>query len=118
MDDLHRQDVDVHNDNPAEELNYHGILGQMSQNHLQGANYGYPFCLAAWDPSTLRDDKVTVGSQFYANIPNGYDNVAADRACRAIFQAPRVVLPPHTAPLDIKFTADGSSAFVSLHGSW
>lgn len=33
-------------------------------------------------------------------------------------QAPRLVFPAHTAPIDIKFKKDGSAAFVSFHGSW
>ena len=118
MDNVHQQDVDIHNTNPAEEVNYHGVLGQLSQNPLQGLNYGYPFCVAAWDPSTIRDSQVAIGEQFYANIPDGYDVEAADRTCEQYFEPPRVVLPAHTAPLDIKFVADGSAAFVSLHGSW
>lgn len=118
MDNVHQQGYDVHNNNPGEEVNYHGVLGELSSNPLQEAHYGYPFCVAAWDPSTLRDPTVAVGAQFYANIPDGYDIEAADRACAEYSQAPRVVLPAHNAPLDIKFTADGSSAFVSLHGSW
>ncbi len=118
MDNVHQQGFDIHNNNPAEEVNYHGVLGELSLNPLQQANYGYPFCVAAWDPSTLRDPQAAIGSQFYANIPDGYDIEATDRLCGDYFQAPRVVLPAHTAPLDIKFTADGGSAFVSLHGSW
>ncbi|OIW31715.1 NHL repeat-containing protein [Coniochaeta ligniaria NRRL 30616] len=118
MDNVYQQGTDVHNNNPAEEVNYHGVLGELSMNPLQGASYGYPFCVAAWDPSTLRDPQVAIGSQFYANIPNEYDIGAFDRECADYFEAPRVVLPAHTAPLDIKFTADGSLAFVSLHGSW
>lgn len=118
MDDLEEQGVDVHNNNPAEELNYHGVLGELSQNPFQGLNYGYPFCVAAWDPSTLGDPQITIGSQFYANIPAGYDVEAADKTCAQDFEPPRVVMPAHTAPLDIKFTANESAAFVSLHGSW
>jgi glucose/arabinose dehydrogenase len=118
MDNVHQQGTDVHNNNPAEEVNYHGVLGQLSQNPLQGVNYGYPFCVAAWDPSTLRDPGVGTGQQFYANIPDGFDMQGADRTCAQYFEPPRVALPAHTAPLDIKFTQDGTTAFVSLHGSW
>jgi glucose/arabinose dehydrogenase len=118
MDGVQRQGVDVHNDNPAEELNYHGVLDDITDtNPLEGANYGYPSCLAVWNSSTLRNENLTVGSQFYANIPEGQDIVAADATC-ANFTLPQVVFPAHNAPLDIKFNANGSSAFISFHGSW
>lgn len=115
MDDIKRQGVDVHMDNPAEEMNYHGVLN--ATNPLQGANYGYPSCVAAWNASTLGNPNLKMGQQFVPNTAQGVDVAATDSGCGK-FQAPRVVFPSHTAPLDIKFTKDGSSAFVSFHGSW
>jgi hypothetical protein len=33
-------------------------------------------------------------------------------------QAPKLCFPAHTAPLDIKFNANGTAAYVPFHGSW
>lgn len=117
MDDIKRQGKDVHNDNPAEELNYHGVVNDTDKNPLQGKNYGYPGCVSAWDPSVLSNPDLKVGSQFVPNLAAGATIATADAEC-ATFEAPRLVFPAHTAPLDIKFKADGSAAFVSFHGSW
>jgi hypothetical protein len=35
----------------VEELNYHGTLNGTGPE--KGANYGYPECFAAWDPSVI-----------------------------------------------------------------
>jgi len=44
--------VDVHINNPGEELNYHGVLNDTKSPQF-GANYGYPTCIAARDPTIL-----------------------------------------------------------------
>lgn len=117
MDEITRQGQDVHNDNPAEEMNYHGVVNDTDANPLQGMNYGYPGCVAAWEPSVLSNANLQVGSQFVPNLPAGEDIATADAGCDE-FEAPRLVFPSHTAPLDIKFKEDGSAAFISFHGSW
>jgi len=49
----------------------------------------------------------------------GSQNVtASDTSCQKDHIAPRLTFPAHWAPLDIKFNADGSSAFITSHGSW
>lgn len=117
MDDIKREGRDVHNDNPADKLNYLGIVNDTDANPLQGRNYGYPACVAAWDPSVLSNTNLKVGSQFVPNLPVGADLETADEGCSR-FEPPRLVFPAHAAPLDIKFKEDGSAAFISFHGSW
>ncbi|KAB5572764.1 hypothetical protein GE09DRAFT_683719 [Coniochaeta sp. 2T2.1] len=119
MDGVSRLGVDVHDNNPGEELNYHGDLRDPSTNPFVGRNYGYPSCTAVWDPSTLQNPELKQGQQFYPNAINGSTMVGFDRICSSSnYEAPRVVLPAHTAPLGIEFLPDGSAAFISLHGSW
>lgn len=115
MDDVKRQNRDVHNENPAEELNYHGQLNDTA-NPYQGKSYGYPTCVAAWKPSDLGNTALKVGDHFIPNLASGQDAATADAAC-AQFQTPRLSFPAHTAPLDIKFSKIGT-AYVSFHGSW
>lgn len=124
-DEIHRNGVDLHNENPAEEMNYHGVAGDES-NELAGANYGYPVCFAAWETEGIPEGgEITVGSQFggidgtpYEEVASGGTLAEVDNFCRTERQGPRLVFPSHTAPLDVKFKADGSAAFVAFHGSW
>ena len=62
-DDIKRNNQDIHNDNPAEELNYHGVLNS-TDNPLKNANYGYPVCFSAWNTNIPQGNGITVGSQF------------------------------------------------------
>ena len=80
VDQLTRSGVDVHSDNPGEELNFLGYLnGTKSAN--QGTNFGYPYCLAAWAPQDLPDNKnITVGTQFASDISN--DTMCANMTVR------------------------------------
>lgn len=53
---------DIHNDNPGEELNYHGLINSTEPNEQEGKNYGYPICYAVWETSTVTGvDDVRVG---------------------------------------------------------
>lgn len=62
-DQVNRSDVDIHENNPAEKLNFLGYLnGTYSTN--QGRNFGYPKCFAAWNASAIPDFKGTTGDQF------------------------------------------------------
>ena len=63
-DNLAINTIDIHQDNPGEELNSHGTLP-----HPAGSNHGYPTCFALWDttlPSALTTffPNPTVGIQF------------------------------------------------------
>ncbi|KAJ6259648.1 hypothetical protein Dda_5286 [Drechslerella dactyloides] len=113
-DNIGRNGDDIHNDNPAEELNFHGSVVDISA--ASGSNHGYPVCFAAWDPSIVPDwapELRARGQQFSLNPSSSI----SDQDCAADFQAPRLAFPAHTAPLDIVFDKDGN-AWVSLHGSW
>jgi glucose/arabinose dehydrogenase len=127
-DELVRNGQDIHRDNPAEELNYHGRLG--SNNPLQGRNFGYPTCFAAWDAGVVRG--LSTGDQFALETNATF----TDATCQQRFERPRLSFQAHTAPLDIKFyRPEGTacernlergglgcnyrdSAFVTFHGSW
>lgn len=100
---------DVHNENPAEKANYHGSLNATS-NPLKGANFGYPSCFPVWDPSFFGSG-VQVGDLFHADKTPA----AIDCASR---QKGRLNFPSHTAPLDIKFNANATAAFIAFHGGW
>ncbi|KAH8686163.1 soluble quino protein glucose/sorbosone dehydrogenase [Tricladium varicosporioides] len=109
-DDIKKGGKDVHTNNPAEELNYHGLLNDTSSAEF-GSNYGYPSCFSVWETSSLGSK---VGQQVSIDASVG---ASTDADC-AKKTAPRLVFPAHTAPLDIKFKKDGSAAFVTFHGSW
>ncbi|KAF1989445.1 soluble quino protein glucose dehydrogenase [Aulographum hederae CBS 113979] len=115
VDQLTRDGEDVHEDNPGEELNFHGTLID-NQDDEQGGNYGYPECFAAWAPNDLpRNGTLVVGSQFA--IGNGDSEAINDLECSQRV-APRLTLLAHMAPLDIKFNSQGSTAWITMHGSW
>jgi glucose/arabinose dehydrogenase len=113
IDGLVRNGKDIHLDNPAEELNFHGFLNGSTEN--QGGNYGYPSCFAIWSTENFPDlGKLDVGDQFTEEKTKNLN----DDKCKSDFVAPRLAFQAHTAPLDIKFNKDGSEAFVSFHGSF
>ena len=63
VDEMYRNGKDIHQTNPAEELNFLGYLdGTASPN--QGRNFGYPQCYTAWDTSVIPDYDGKVGEQF------------------------------------------------------
>lgn len=132
MDDMKRNNVDIHTDNPCgtspslfmnlarvsllctEELNYHGALNDTSSKE-RGANYGYPDCFAAWDPSIIPNNQnIKVGTQFLIGTASGS---LSDATCAQRYP-PKLCFPAHTAPLGVKFKADGSAAYITFHGSW
>ena len=58
-DQLNRSGEDIHQNNPAEELNFLGYLNGTGSQDL-GQNFGYPDCFAAWEADDLPDfDGVT-----------------------------------------------------------
>ena len=121
MDYATRDGKDISQNNPGDEMNYHGIIGKANDLD-QGLNHGYPYCHAAWDLASIpnRGDLV-VGNQFLVGDVNDTftaNDTINDAVCARERAAPVITLPPHNAPIDLKFTADGSEAYVSLHGSW
>lgn len=116
VDDMTREGVDIHHTNPCEELNYHGQVNDTASPE-RGGHHGYPECYAVWDPSVIPNaaaQNLTVGSPFVIGQPGGENT---DAMCRARL-APKLCFPSHTAPLDIKFNANGTAAYVPFHGSW
>lgn len=112
-DQLNRSGEDIHQNNPAEELNFLGYLnGTESAN--QGQNFGYPDCFSAWNADDIPDFNGETGQQFAPNDQNSTNNdeICADRV------ASRLVFAAHMAPLDIKFNSDGTEAWIAFHGSW
>jgi glucose/arabinose dehydrogenase len=115
VDDIKRNGVDIHNDNPGEELNFLGYLDGTAAPE-QGANFGYPTCFAAWNLSTIPGDAgLQVGAPFAINDISAANN---DSICAKTTVGPRLTFPAHWAPLDIKFNSKGSVAYITSHGSW
>ena len=121
MDYLTRDEKDISENNPGDEMNYHGIIGKANDLN-QGLNHGYPYCQAAWDVQVIPDrGDLVVGNQFLVGDVNDTfvaNDTINDAVCVKERAAPVITLPPHNAPIDLKFTADGSEAYVSFHGSW
>jgi len=115
VDDLSREGEEINENNPAEELNYHGTVKD-NKSPNRGKNFGFPLCVPAWNISEIPSNAgLQVGIQFAIGEENATRN---DDFCRTERVAPRLSLAPHTAPLDIKFDSNGETAYVSFHGSW
>jgi glucose/arabinose dehydrogenase len=112
VDELQRNGVDIHQDNPGEEMNFHGYLhGSMMD---RGGNYGYPDCYALWSTKNFPSlGSLKTGDQFAVTQSDGLN----DTTCAETYIAPRLTFQAHMAPLDIKFTPDGLTALVTFHGS-
>ena len=116
VDQIMRDGMDIHQDNPGEEMNFHGFLNG-TEYAAQGSNYGYPYCFAAWVPSDIPDNSnLTIGSNFAMGNANP-NNTINDTYC-AEQTAPRLTFQAHMAPLDIVFNNSGTEAWVTFHGSW
>jgi glucose/arabinose dehydrogenase len=115
VDEMVRDGQNIHQDNPGEEMNFHGYLNGTKYTQ-QGGNYGYPSCFAAWDVGTIPNNTgLQVGTQFAIGNQNATIN---DTFCRNDRVAPRLTFQAHMAPLDLKFNDNGSVAWVTFHGSW
>ena len=113
VDGVKRNGVDVHENNPGEELNFLGYLnGTASAN--QGRNFGYPVCYAVWQVDEIPDnDGLAIGKQF-ATQENA---TLRDETCAQDYVPPRLTFPAHYAPIDIKFSTGGETAYVTFRGS-
>lgn len=116
-DDLSRADLggDIHENNPAEELNRFDEPGRF---------YGYPYCFSEY----LLPDDIGEGEGAQWADPTAIDDgTHTDDWCKN----PDEVVPPvlamqaHSAPLDLLFYPGGSfpssytgDLFVTFHGSW
>ncbi|KAF2761677.1 soluble quino protein glucose dehydrogenase [Pseudovirgaria hyperparasitica] len=115
VDELKREGRDIHKNNPAEELNFHGYLNGTEYAN-QGANFGYPSCFPAWDASSVPGyDGLKTGQQFAIGDQNDTVN---DNICREGTVPPQLSFAAHMAPLDIKFNTEATVAWVTFHGSW
>jgi glucose/arabinose dehydrogenase len=113
-DNMKRDSVDIHNNSPGEEVNFHGYLTKPS--NLTGANFGYPECHAAWNvPAMPRNGQLNVGMHFSLNPSTNSHN---DAWCAANSVPPKITLPSHWAPIDIKFNSKGTVAYMTSRGSW
>jgi glucose/arabinose dehydrogenase len=73
-----------------------------------------PQCHAVWDPTVLPsplNTQLKVGDV----IAHGTVDTASTCANRV---PPKLCFPSHTAPIDIKFNANGTAAYITFHGSW
>ncbi|KAF2189696.1 soluble quino protein glucose dehydrogenase, partial [Zopfia rhizophila CBS 207.26] len=114
-DNIDRDGFEIHENNPAEELNYHGKLSD-DKAPERGRNFGFPLCFAAWNISEIPSaGRLQIGEQFAISDENA---TVQDPFCRSERQSPRLVFQPHSSPLDMKFDSKGDNAFVTLHGSW
>jgi len=115
VDNFQRGTELINENNPGEEMNFHGYLNG-TQYEQQGGNYGYPICYAAWNVSEIPDNEgITTGSQFAIGSQNDTVN---DEKCRDEHVAPRTTFQAHMAPIDIKFNTNGTGAWVTFRGSW
>ena len=92
FDQLERNGVDVHENNPGEELNFLAFInatrGPRQQGNDDGYNFGYPYCFTAWDPAALPDNEgISVGTPFAQSSVN-------DSMCAGT-KAPRLTSPAH-----------------------
>jgi|TARA_R110002003_G_scaffold28_17_gene1671 glucose/arabinose dehydrogenase len=115
VDNIQRSGQTINQNNPGEELNWHGWLNG-TQSNVTGGNYGYPSCFAAWNVTEIPDN---AGLQTGSNFAIGNQNETVnDDFCREDRIAPRITFDAHMAPLDIKFNTNGTGAWVTMHGSW
>ncbi|KAL1405958.1 hypothetical protein Q8F55_007640 [Vanrija albida] len=114
VDNLSRQGTDIHNDNPGEELNYHGNV-----TNFRGANHGYPLCYTLWGTDGFPSrGNLSVGDQFAADGAEGVIvSPPTDAQCNTEYAAPALAFQAHMAPIDIVFDKDGSNAYISFRGS-
>lgn len=112
VDDVTRDGQLIKEDNPGEELNYHGTIENATDGNPR--NYGYPLCFAVWDAEDIPNhDGLEVGDQFASDL----NSTVTDDMCNEDFHPPRLSFPAHYAPLDALFSEDGTELFVSFHGS-
>eukprot|EP01119_Soliformovum_irregulare_P004775 TRINITY_DN1587_c0_g2_i1.p1 TRINITY_DN1587_c0_g2~~TRINITY_DN1587_c0_g2_i1.p1 ORF type:complete len:433 (+),score=75.18 TRINITY_DN1587_c0_g2_i1:40-1338(+) len=116
VDNLQRKGVDIHINNPGEEINNFGNPSTVAD----GKFYGYPYCF-----STFNLDGYTAGTQLaHPDFPQ-YNDSWCQNNNNVV--KPAYVLPAHVAPLDLIFYPDDATEFVGVnsgdvfvtaHGSW
>jgi glucose/arabinose dehydrogenase len=115
-DNLAAGGVDIHYDNPAEEVNLFDV-------NKPGRHYGYPFCWSegVWMDTTLAKGPGT--QHLDPDQPGAFTEAKCQDATQVV--PPAFALPAHVAPLDIvEYTGHGypselrGDLFVTSHGSW
>jgi glucose/arabinose dehydrogenase len=115
VDNIERNGQTINQNNPGEELNFHGYLNG-TKSKVTGGNFGYPTCFAAWNVTEIpANNGLRTGSNFAMGTQNATLN---DTFCNEHRIAPRITFNAHMAPLDIKFNTHGTAAWVTMHGSW
>ncbi|MBX3207457.1 MAG: hypothetical protein KF764_20585 [Labilithrix sp.] len=115
LDEQRYKTVDVHNDNPGEQV----------VEIAAGKKFGYPFCFTA-QRIVDGDALVAVNTQLVnVSYPGNPHN---DGWCATNSDKPTTFVQAHSAPLDLAFfdkQAQGvlpekwrGGAFIALHGSW
>ena len=131
-DRLRRDDLggDIHNENPAEELN------RFKQSQA-GQSWGYPYC---WSEYCLSEDVGGSGMKGANTVwawPSFMEDGYTDEWCRENTNQAVMSMPSHSAPLGITFyraplqeeydregcfggfpTSMDGYAFIAFHGSW
>ncbi len=134
-DRLVRDDLggDIHNENPAEELN-------RFPERDRGKHWGYPYCFTQGAAALRKDGDGTDSPRGTVWAWPGFPSSFNDSWCRARTVRPELAMQAHSAPLGVTFyrwqetwpavcqTADGTMgafpreydgwAFVAFHGSW
>jgi len=112
-DDFQRTDNgqsrDIHQNNPAEELNK---LGNPLDSKQRNIWYGYPTCFAVWDPSSFSGLKT--GNSFVLSPNSSYN----DASCNGKAVPPRLSFQAHSAPIGVTFDGDAKNMYTAFHGSW
>ncbi|KAK0742325.1 hypothetical protein B0T21DRAFT_434412 [Apiosordaria backusii] len=112
IDQTFRLGIDIHEENPGEELNFHGFL---NGSLLSNQHHGYPHCFPLYNNTAFPElNSLTTGDQFSLNQTAELN----DEFCARDYVPPGLTFKAHMAPLDIKFNTAGNKAFVSFHGSW
>lgn len=112
VDGVERNGELISEDNPGEELNFHGTIEDAHDDSPR--NYGFPLCFAVWDAEDIPDhDGLEVGDQFASDL----NETVTDNMCNEDFHPPRLSFPAHYAPLDALFDKNGTELFISFHGS-
>ncbi|GAB1527374.1 hypothetical protein RhiXN_11826 [Rhizoctonia solani] len=137
-DNIRWRDVDIHIDNPSEELNRIS-LREPEKIPIENKFYGYPSCFTAWNSSSVpRNESQPVfdlptGAQF-SRRPVGTQPDDAWCQNPNNNKPPRLSFQAHSAPLDLVFYDNSKcsprdnnvgiprkwdgDAFTSFHGSW
>jgi glucose/arabinose dehydrogenase len=113
LDNVHHATVDVHNDNPGEQV----------LEIAPGKKYGYPYCFTA-QRVVEGGNVIAPGTQLWNEDFGQHD----DAWCATNSSPPTTFIQAHSAPLDIIFFDNQPTgalpekyrggAFIALHGSW